>query len=487
MHRRLSSRCQWIARAAFLALICLGCTPQKPVVQPEASLSASGPDLTLVVVDDPQMSAAIERLGAEWKARTGGALAISQARSLDVERGDTELSGADAVVYPSRLLGTLVEREQIVPLPAEATQNRELAWNDTFELLQIVETTWGRQPYAVPFGSPVLTLYVRRDLLEALRKETPRDWTEYHELADLLGRRENLRDTWPPADSAWHGSLQPLAQGWAGRVLLARAAPYVKHRDHYSALFDIETMEPLLAGDGFVRALEELLADYQKGPPEQIEMDPAAVRAAFLSGQAALAIAWPGHAGEAPARQHVVMTFAELPGASVAYNFADKTWERRPAEESVHLPLLGSAGRLGSIGARSTRPQAAFQLLAWLSGREWGTRVASASEATTLYRRSQIRDPQPWVDTGTDAAAASSYAATVQAALGRQQYLSVPRIPGEAEYMAALDVAVHQVLKLEKSPREALSAAAASWREITDRRGRDHQKAAYRASLGFEQ
>jgi hypothetical protein len=97
-----------------------------------------------------------------------------------------------------------------------------------------------------------------------------------------------------------------------------------------------------------------------------------------------------------------------------------------------------------------------------------------------------MRTPQPWVDPGTEATAAAEYAESVQAALSRQQYLQVLRIPGEAEYMDALDHATREVLKGEKTPKEALAETAAKWRAITDRLGLAKQKTAYRASLGFE-
>ena len=54
--------------------------------------------------------------------------------------------------------------------------------------------------------------------------------------------------------------------------------------------------------------------------------------------------------------------------------------------------------------AAAAQTDNAFQLLAWLSGREWGSKVSSASPATTLYRRSQMRAPQPWLDPLTDSA-----------------------------------------------------------------------------------
>ena len=71
---------------------------------------------------------------------------------------------------------------------------------------------------------------------------------------------------------AWCGTIEPLAPGWAGLVLLARAAPYAKHRDNYSALFDIETMEPLVAGPPFVQALEELVAAAKLGPGRSVQL-----------------------------------------------------------------------------------------------------------------------------------------------------------------------------------------------------------------------
>ena len=92
---------------------------------------------------------------------------------------------------------------------------------------------------------------------------------------------------------AWCGTIEPLAPGWAGLVLLARAAPYAKHRDNYSTLFNIDTMEPLVAGPPFVQALEELVAAAKFGPPDPFRYDPAAARAAFWKGQCGMTLTWP--------------------------------------------------------------------------------------------------------------------------------------------------------------------------------------------------
>ncbi len=467
----------------------LGCTPEK---KPAERKNGTPPRETLVhllVVDDPAMAAAIAGLRAEWKARTGAIVSITEMSTSDLIAKDSLPQPVEAVIYPSGQLGWLAERDWIVPLPADYASHQDLAWSDTFELLQVAETTWGQVPYAVPFGSPVLTCYYRSDLFERFHKRPPQTWPEYHELAEFFSRRENLGDAAPPADAPWFGAVEPLAPGWAGRVFLARAAVYAKHRDNFSTLFQIDSMEPLVDGPPFVRALEELVADARLGPSNMSELDPPAVRREFLAGHAALALSWPGHAGtrdHQPEGTSPAAGFVELPGSAKVYNISGQAWESRDGQENSRVPLLGLAGRLGSVTSQARQPDNAFQLLAWLSGQEWGTAVSGASPATTLYRRSQVRAPRPWVDPLTDAQAAQQYAVCVRDALSRQACLFALRIAGQEKYLAALDTAVEQSVNGQKPPAEALHATAAQWRTITAQQGLDAQRKAYRKSLGLE-
>ncbi len=146
-----------------------------------------------------------------------------------------------------------------MPVPKGVRESSQAAWSDLFLLVQ-QGVAWGDDIWAVPFGSPGLTVFYRRDLLEATHQKPPTTWAEYQRLVQFFSDRKNLGDAAPPADAPWHGTLEPLAPGWAGRLLLSRAAAYAKHRDNFSTLFNIDTMEPLIAGPPFVRALEELLA-----------------------------------------------------------------------------------------------------------------------------------------------------------------------------------------------------------------------------------
>ncbi len=222
--------------------------------------------------------------------------------------------------------------------------------------------------------------------------------------------RENLSDSAPPADAAWHGTLEPLADGWGAKLLLARAAAYAKHRDNFSTLFNIETFKPLVAGPPFVRALEELVAA-NRGVPPDARLDVAGVRTAFFAGQSAMALTWPTAAGRGEVG--VKVGFAELPGGTQMFNFASDRWDERTADESIHVPIVPLDGRLGVVLKGSEHETAALGLLTWLAGEKWGTRVSSASVATTLYRRSQLKEVAEWVEPDLERGAAREYAKVV--------------------------------------------------------------------------
>ena len=55
-------------------------------------------------------------------------------------------------------------------------------------------------------------------------------------------------------------------------------------------------------------------------------------------------------------------------------------------------------------------------------------------------------------------------------------------IPGVIEYRTALDTALQQALAGQKSPAQAMKDCAAEWNKITDRKGRDKQIEAIKAT-----
>jgi len=498
-------------RASMLAVIAAaillsGCNPP-PTAPAPSKPSLSGVALRLAVVDDPALVRAISILCGQWKDETGSELTV--ASLSDDELSATAASGklgADAVIYAPRRLGWLVEKKIVRPIDCAALDDPQLDWADVFELVKSREVTWGTSVYAVPLGSPVLVCFYRDDLLRTLGQKPPRTWAEYQKLARLL------QDGGPPvlvpttgsaanaaADvartanhAAWRGSVEPLAQGWAGISLLARAGAYARHPNHYSTLFNMQTMEPLVASPPFVRALEEMVAAARVAPSPALEDGPAEAWSALIAGHAGMALCWPASIAPDAAAEDATeraetpeIGCVALPGSVEMYNATVGKWEQRASPTSV--PLLGIAGRVGSITTETTEPQTAMRLLSWLSSRKGIDLTTSTSADVAPFRSSQGLAPRSLTRSGLRVGEANQYAAVVAESLSATDCLVVPRIPGAERYLAALDDAVRQALKGAAEPQEALTAAAEQWRAITAELGLESQRAADRKSLRLDQ
>jgi multiple sugar transport system substrate-binding protein len=479
----------------------MGCTSSKEADAPGGgdpqTASLAGVELKLIVADDHALAEAARLLRGEWQGATGAKLEIVEQSAAELLAGKN--LQADAIIYPAEHLGELAEREWLAPIPKATLDDRQLAWVEIFEADKSRLATWGTAAYAVPFGSPVLCCFYRADLLKEFDRGPPNNWTEYQELVELFAKRE--KSAGAAADGrAWFAAAEPLAEGWAGLTLLARAASYAKHYNHYSTLFDMESMEPLIAAPPFVRALDELAAAAKHGPNERLDFGPEQVRRAFADGRCALALSWPAAArsremiagDETPAATEETATetpfeagFVELPGSDDVYNLGSKQWDKRRPQDNPRMPLLGVSGRLGSLAKQSAHAEAAGQLLAWLSGPNWGPRVSTASQATTLYRESHLAAPGEWLSAPVEEAVALQYAETVKRAMSHEESLMALRIPGRERYLAALDRAVRKVVAGEAESQGALDEAAAAWNKITAELGLEAQRAAYRRDLGL--
>jgi multiple sugar transport system substrate-binding protein len=451
-----------------------GCPAEKVAPPPVNALPFEGITLNIAVVGDPAIAAGIERIANEWKVVTGSTLEVVELPSADVS--EPAVAG-DVLIIPPQMIGKLAEANLLAEIPDAMLDRPAYEWRQVFEVLQSHETGWAGRTIALPLGSPVFTLIYRRDLLNKLDLKPPTTWGEYQSLAETLFHKTGLP------------CIEPLAGGWAGRLLLARAASYAKYADNYSTLFRTDTMDPLIAGPPFERALSELVASAKLRRGDK-SFDSAAARHELLAGRAAMAISWAsaadGQNASVVREQGIELGFAELPGSREVYDHRRQKWARRVDGDATHVPMIAADGRLACVSKQSEFTEPAIELIAWLSGPRWSAAVASRSPMTTLFRDSHLKDAQQWCDLSFSPAEAEAYGETIQRALERSNFLAALRIPAADQYMAALDQAVFSALAGEQSPQAALEAAAREWQQITQQVGRELQRRAYQHSNGLE-
>jgi ABC-type glycerol-3-phosphate transport system substrate-binding protein len=429
----------------------------------------------VLVVDDAPLGAAI---ADEYKALTESELKIALASREQVL--DARRLPADVVVFPSLLLGELVERELILPLSLE---DEALDLRDVFPLTRLHEVTWGGRYFAAPLGAPQLVLVYRADLFRQLQLEPPRTWQDYAQACARLNVRAALGQSAPAADQPWNAAAEPVGKGWAGQLLLARSACYAASQDQVSPLFELADLTPLIDTPPYERALSELVQSVGGSSPAP--QSPADALAELIIGRCAMALTWPTGikpaGAEARPAEHV-LAFAELPGDDDVYDFGRKQWMGRQAGESLHVPLVGVAGRLAAVTSTSPRAEAAAELVAWLSSAKATSRLARASGAMALFRASQEPAVELWC-AGLRSEEARQYFAVARQAQSRPQRLMTIRLLGADRYLAALDEAVAAALSGE-NPAQALKDAAGKWQAITDQVGRARQLTALKRSLG---
>ena len=128
----------------------------------------------------------------------------------------------------------------------------------------------------------------RRPNRRGLPSSPPATWEQLDSLAKFFHGRDWSGDGKPDLGIAL--ALGAGTDGLGDATFLARSASLGQHRDHYSFLFDSDTMAPRIDTPPFVEALRGLVALKGYGPRAMEQFDADRAQAAFRTGDVALLI-----------------------------------------------------------------------------------------------------------------------------------------------------------------------------------------------------
>ena len=409
----------WVCLVALV----IGC--QKPAPQDTTSVAPrmAASKLSVLVVNDPPLAAGIKLLRGEWAERSGGQLEIQE--MTVAQFSDADKLAADLILYPSRYVGMLVDRDWLRPVRKSVLDSEDVAINDMLPQVRNAVLPYGGQVYGLSLGEPPLMLARETGSQETGSQET--------------GPQEEVA-TWESVDLRLTEKFSTLKYPRAVE-LLVRGTANAQHRSRIAGCFDVETMQPQIASPPFVRALEQMRQNEKLPDDDQ----------ASLSWPSALREDSPGP-----------VAFTPLPRAEQVYNPLREIWEK--SEESKPLAMLGFAGRSLSV-AKSTRNSAsAFKLLRWLVSEKIATQLSPRSEATVWFRKSQVIKAKRWL--AKDGANKDETVAAVSRLLASSNYFLLPRIPGIDDYLQTLEEALSNGVSKDLSPDEN---ASRGYREVERR------------------
>ena len=423
-----------------------GCARKGPSPAVEPGLTPTpraAVQLTLLVVDDPELAAGARLLRGEWAERSGGELVV-QEMTLDEMLVAKQLS-ADAIVYPSRHVGTLVARDWLRRVRDSVLKSDDFALGDLLPLVRNESMRYAGRIFGISLGEPPLVMAWQMSPIQ--NPPTP----------DAVAL---LPDTWEKLDRLL--PLETMEDDLAAE-LIVRAASYVDRQHRAELLFDPQSMAPRLTSPPVVRALERMVARSNRTD----RTDRTAARTRFT---------WPTAGeleGESP------WHFAALPQAASVFDSIRDRWE--PQTGGRPLAVLGFAGRLVSVTRASRNATSAFKLLTWLTTGNRATQLSSRSHATVWFRNSQKVQASRWLaDRGGE-----QVARLVTRQLSSDNFYVLPRIPGIDRYLKSLNEAVAPAVRGELPADVALASAVAQWNALTESLGLQEQRLAYRGHLGF--
>ena len=316
--------------------------------------------------------------------------------------------------------------------------------------------------YALPDDGDVMVLYYRKDIFEDPETQAefrekhgyelapPKTWKEYREIGEFITEKYGP-EVYGAAGHFAPGNFQYLLQQ--------------RFRDEGGRFFDPETMRATLNSEAGVRALEGIRADLEMMPPGVEQWGFVELLNAFMAGDAAMAISWPGVGRWAAGYGADSTALDWLPESEVA----GKVGYALPPEGHPELAIGWSLG----LTSASDNKEAAYLFMQWLNSEETSLeRVQLPFSIRDPFREAHFQDEgfrSLWPE-------ADAYLDTL--AEGGQTGMLDLSIIQTDRYEEALRQAIGRLWAGE-DVQTILDDTAARWDALTDRIGVEKQRRAY--------
>lgn len=314
----------------------------------------------------------------------------------------------------------------------------------------------GDKLVAIPADGDILLLYLRRDLLEspvekaAFRKAhgrelaVPKTWQEYEQLIQFFHRPQQ----------GLYGAAEQRERDSAWMLWMPR---YLSQADPQRRLFD-DRLAPLIDSPAGVAATESYIRTVRFSPPDILGdgKDYSYTLPLFMQGKTfatmfTIAGAKLLNAPTSPVRGKFITV--PIPGTQV-----DKRLVRR------NLPVYGNNLVVSTRGAQR---KLAFLFTMWLTDPDISLRTVGVKGGfTDPFRWHHINDPR----------IRELYSAEALAVFAKEWNIAVlpgTGLPGDGEYIDALNHNLWLAASGKQTATEAMRRTAQEWDKVTQRHGRD--------------
>ena len=245
-------------------------------------------------------------------------------------------------------------------------------------------------------------------------------------------------------------AAEPTAEGWAAQMFLWRAAT----SSPSPWLFSPEDLTPLIDQENYVDALAQMLQTFRKY--KNGIQTPQSIWNGIATNSLRGGIGW------------------QLPGENDSSEIAVANL---PGGESSDRVLLDPFSLAVSIASGCRQSAAATDFIRWISAGEGSAGLRNQIAQATPTRFAHY-------DEGVSSQRSSQYDSWLRERLSKPLNYPTLQLVTSNEYYNALDEQVTRCLEGKSTPRESLTNAANSWKELHNDVGVKQQERAWRRAQG---
>jgi len=475
----------WIL-VLLASLVSSGCGPKasEPIAETPAS---ARPPLKIWIVDAPELE---KEISIRWQAASDQSLKIENIAASEIAAREPFV--ADVVIFPSWLLGQLVQKQAVSKLPNEALVKRELSSTDansaesqTLELklpdaktMESLTAAWptrwrnaatfANQLYAVPLGATNQTIALVGLNPEPLNELSQRmsggrdlntpAWSQWTLFLDETQKalQTNEADRKKILDEQLAKMGQPELAYLTDRFLFIASTTNAKTR----GMFDLVQMTSRLGHPDFVLSAK-ILARMALLFPESIAAEPTKsweMLASKSDETKSAAIGWP---------------------SSVAGAASDSFTNSEASGKVVVSRILRNSGNglIASLGRKTRQTAVSCQFLVWLAEPEQREALQAVCSRIELppeqNDRNNIRPDYR-----------AFQVAQSREARSEPMELSL-RMANADQYRALLSKSLVDAIQKPDKIDSIMANSATQWDELTTKLGIDSQRISEEQSLGY--
>lgn len=467
MNKQLFVKNTLVATTILLSLI--GCSSNKTDTG-----SKSSTELTPIhiIAESPEAITLFRMEEKELQEKYGIQLVYNYPQRLTDRLEDYLFSTEETydifVTFPAKI-PLYIERDMLLPLDSYIAKNPELD-KEIIPVYRKLYMNYGGHDYGMVYDGDTRLLFYRKDLFEKYNDQykkqygvdltPPQTWQEYEQVAKFLTRDLNN-----------DGKIDIYGTA----TLNADSKRYIWFAERFLSMggqyFD-EDFHPLIASKEGIRAIEEQIALENSGatPPKSM-FDWVDLNNAFLQGNVAM-----------------VVQFSDT--ARFSYDEHEETWNSKVAGKVGWSLVPGETpessrggtwiGRVLAISKDSANPDKAWQVIQHITSYDVSKDAIGSFETINdpfLKRHLKANGKGPFPSEAIN----QDFLNNVKESLQNPNVDLM--IPGGWDYMQVLDHYLNLAIIGKLTPEEALQNTAGEWEKITEKFGREQQKAYYKEWL----